>query len=89
MAHKDLEFAVAMAKAGGEKIYKTFAEACGFAVCIAVSTGEDVNIDVLCWSRAAAIDWQGDAGADSYDEDPDASVFERIVVKADSQGRVA
>ena len=85
--HKDLEFAVDDAN-GEERIFKDFDEAAGFAVSIAATGREDVYIDVLAWSRGAAKAWGGDDAAEQYDEDPEASVFERIEIKADILGRV-
>ena len=86
--HKDVEYAVDDFS-GNERIFKKFDEAAGFAIAKAASRGEDVNLDVLVWSRAGAKWYQGDDGAEVYDEDPDASVFERIIVRANSIGRVA
>lgn len=85
--HKDVEFAVNDAS-GQERIFKTFDEAAGFAVSLA-SSGRTVDLDVLVWSRAGAKWFMGDDGVASYDEDPEASVFERIEIKADAQGRIA
>lgn len=85
--HKDLEFAVDDAS-GKQRTFKTFAEACGFAVVMAMHKGR-ANLDVLCWSRAAAVKFMGEEGGEWYDEDPDASVFQRIQIRADNQGRVA
>lgn len=79
--HKDLEFAVDDAS-GRERVFKTFGEACGFAVALAACTGQDVNVDVLCWSEDAATAF----GIDDYDHE--ASVTERIVIKADATGKV-
>ena len=50
--------------------------------------GEKINLDVVTWSRAAARAWGGDDAVEQYDEDPEASIFERIVVQADSWGRI-
>jgi hypothetical protein len=50
--------------------------------------GEPHYIDVVTWTRAAAVKYAGSDGGDIYDEDPEASVFERIEVKARSFGRV-
>jgi len=86
--HSDLEFAVDDAS-GRQRTFRTFDEAAGFAVAVAASTGRAVNVDVLAWSRAAARFYGGDYGAEQYDEDPVASVFDRIVVRADHVGRVA
>jgi hypothetical protein len=88
--HKDLEFEVESARGGETRHgFKTFAEALGFAAAQSVSRGEAMHIDVLTWSRGAARAWGGDYGAEVYDEDPEASVHERIVVKVDSLGRIA
>lgn len=86
--HKDLEFAVDNA-AGEEVIFKSFEQAVAFAVSLSVSQGKAVNVDVLAWSLAAAKAWTGEEGAESYREDPAASVFQRIRIRADDQGRVA
>ena len=86
--HKDLEFAVDD-RGGRQQTFKTFAEACAFAVTVGASHGEEVNIDVLCWSKAAARAWMGDAGVEQYNEDPEASVSDRITIKVEHVGRVA
>jgi hypothetical protein len=85
--HKDVEFAVDDA-GGKERIFKSFDEAAGFAVSIAASTGKKVDLDVLIFSAAGARAWGGDDAVEQYHDDPDASVFERIVISADDQGRV-
>lgn len=51
--HKDVEFSVDD-WSGNERIFKTFDEACGFAVAKAVSRGEEVNLNVLIYSEAGA-----------------------------------
>jgi hypothetical protein len=84
--HKDVEFHVD--RRDDTFITRRFDEAAGMAIAIAASTGTTVNIDVVVWSRAGARAYQGDSGVEIYDEDPEASVFERIEVKADSLGRV-
>jgi len=86
--HKDVEFAVDDAS-GKERIFKTFDEAAGFAVSMAASNGQTVNIDVLIWSKSGARAYAGDDGVEQYEEDPEASVFERIEVRADAVGRIA
>ena len=86
--HRDVEFAVDDA-GGAERTFKTFDEAAGFALGIAVSTGRRTNVDVLVSSRGGARWWGGDDAVGVYDEDPEASVFERIAVQASSEGRVA
>lgn len=80
--HKDVEFHV------GRAIFKRGDEAAGLAVALAMSDGRPHFIDVVVYSRAGARAYGGDDGVTIYDEDPEASVFERIEVKADSKGRV-
>jgi hypothetical protein len=86
-SHKDVEYAVNDAS-GHQKIFKTFDEAAGFAVSIAVSGTPDVNLDVLVYSEAGAQRIAGDDGLEEYQEDPDASVFERLEIRVNSVGRV-
>lgn len=87
--HKDVEFAVDDAQ-GEEHIFKTWDEASGFAVSVAVAQGDGrgVNLDVLVYSKAGARSWSGDYGVEQYEDDPDASVFDRVIVKAEYVGRV-
>ena len=91
--HKDVEFAIDKPKGyatpPNEFIYKTFAEAAAQAISLASSHGEEVNIDVLAWSEAGARWWGGDYAVEQYREDPEASIFERIVVRAENVGRIA
>lgn len=86
--HKDLEFQLEDA-GGNTRTFKSFDEAAGLAVAVAASTGKEVELNVLTWSRAAAKAYAGDYGVEVYEEDPEASVHDRIVIKAESQGRVA
>jgi len=84
--HKDVEFAVDDAS-GNERIFKTWDQAAGFAVSLAAS-GRRTNIDILVYSEAGARALYGDDGVERYREDPEASVFERIEVRANDVGRV-
>jgi hypothetical protein len=86
--HADVEFAVDDAR-GEEHIFKTFGEAAGFAAGLALSTGRRVALDVLVMSRAGAEWWGGSDAGDDYDDDPEASVFERLVLRVTSEGRVS
>jgi hypothetical protein len=86
--HKDLEFQLEDA-GGSTRTFKSFDEACGLAVAIAASTGREVEVNVLTWTKAAAKAYAGDHGVEVYEEDPEASVHDRIVIRAESQGRVA
>lgn len=86
--HKDVDFAVDDAS-GRERIFKAFDEACGFAVGLAASDGRSHDVDVLIHSEAGAKWWGGDDAVESYRDDPEASVSERITVQANAVGRVA
>lgn len=81
--HKDVTFELAL------NTYKRFDEAAGMAVARAASTGRGIYIDVVVLSESGARWYGGDYGVEQYREDPDASVFERIEVRADSKGRIA
>jgi len=85
--HKDVEYAVGNAR-DEEQIFTSPESAAGFAVVVSMATGRAVDINVLISSRAGAHWYGGDDAAEQYDEDPDTSVFERIVVRAESTGRV-
>ncbi len=87
-SHKDLRFEVEDA-GGSNRNFKNFDEACGLAISVAASTGKEVVLDVITWSKGAARHWAGESGVEVYEEDPEASVHERIVITASSQGRVA
>jgi len=85
--HKDVEFAVDDAS-GKQRTFKHFDEAAGFAVALSASQGRMRNIDVLIWSKSGARFYGGDDAVEQYNEDPEASVFERIEVSANSVGRI-
>ena len=85
--HKDVEYAVDDAS-GAQRTFKTFDEAAGFAVAIALSGRDNVSIDVLIWSKSGARFYGGDEGVEQYNEDPEASVFERFEIRVNAVGRV-
>ncbi len=85
--HPQVEFSVDDSS-GHERIFKTFDEAAGFAVSIAASDGRPHDIDVLVYSSRGADWYGGDWAVEQYEDDPDASVFDRIKVRADTQGRI-
>lgn len=87
-SHRDVEFAVDDAS-GNQRTFKYFDEAAGFAVAIAASGKERVYLDVLIWSKSGAKAYGGEEGVEQYEEDPDASVFERIEIRVNAMGRVA
>ena len=81
-SHRDVEFAV------DDHYFKTFEEAAAFATALALTTTVRIELDVVVSSRDGAVWWGGPEGGQDYDEDPEASVFDRLVVKVTSQGRV-
>ena len=57
--------------------------------CCMAHDGGSAYIDVLTWNRKAAVAYAGSDGGKTYDEDPDASAFERILIQVRSKGRIA
>lgn len=89
--HPHVEFHVERADSRGARSFDVFDkwdDAVSQAVAYALSHGAAYNIDIVIWSEPGARWWAGDHGVAWYKEDPDASVFERIVVRANSEGRV-
>ncbi len=88
---KGLEYEVYGTWTGAtRKVISNVKEASATAISMSISRGgEPVIIDVLAWTRAAARSYAGDYGVEVYDEDPEASVHDRIVIRAASQGRIA
>jgi hypothetical protein len=84
---KDLEFHVDVA--GNTQIFSAFAKAIETATIRSIATGESVNVDVVVWSEKAAYAFAGSAGVESFMEDPGASVFQRIEIRANDLGRIA
>jgi hypothetical protein len=85
--HKDVEFAVS----AGERPTRHFSrwdEAVLWAVAISGTHGTEAVVDVLVHSRAGARHWLGDYGVEQYDEDPEASVFQRISIRVEDKGRI-
>lgn len=86
--HKDLEFHVEFNKE--TQIFKDSEKALSVACALSLTRGgAEVIVDVVCWSRAAAKAFAGDDGAEYYDDDPERSVFERVIVRCSSQGGIA
>ena len=86
--HKGVEFAVDDA-GGNQRIFKQFDAASGFAVGVSAMSGKKVNVDVLIYSVSGARWWGGDEAVEQYRDDPDASVSDRIVLRAESVGKVS
>lgn len=87
--HKDLEFHVQAGPSAPVTIFKTFDAAVAHAVMLSSIHCNSVNVDVITWSEKAAKVYAGDYGVEQYRQDPDASVHDRIVIKAHSEGRIA
>jgi hypothetical protein len=85
--HPQVEFAVDV-RDYNQRLFKTFDEAAGFAVALAASDGRPRNIDVLIYNARGAAWYGGDDAVEAYEEDPDASIFERIEIRADAIGRI-
>lgn len=86
-SHPQVEYAVDDAS-GEERIFKTFDEAAGFAVGIALTQGQTVNLDVLIFDKSGARFYGGYDAVEQYEEDPEASVFERFEIQVNAVGRV-
>jgi hypothetical protein len=88
MKHKDLEFHVGEEGTLSATMFKTFDAACSHAISLACSKGVAVELDVCTYSKAGARAWGGDDAVETYLDDPEASVHERIIIKAESRGRI-
>lgn len=53
------------------------------------SAVKKVYIDVVTWTREAAVEYGGDAAGEVYDEDLDASVHDRIECTLNDAGKVS
>jgi len=71
----------------GVSIFENFDDAAVAAMTIAATRGES-QIDVVVWSEDGARKFGGDDAVEQYHEDPEASVFERLQVRVNNQGRV-
>jgi hypothetical protein len=88
--HKDVEFVVEGYGGKGSKtsVFSSFDNAAGYAVAGAASTGIKHHIDVIVWSKAGARWYGGDDAAEMYEDDPDASIFERLTVDVSDEGKI-
>lgn len=85
-SHRNLLFEVT--RGDHHRSFARFPEAVEHAFVLAAA-GEQITLDVIAWSRAAAKAWAGEHAGESYDEDPEASVFERYELSVNFVGRVA
>ena len=79
--HPDVEYAA------GDGYFDDYSLACLAAIEEALQRGRATH-DVIIHSRKGARWYGGDEAVEMYDEDPEASVFERIEVRANNLGRV-
>jgi hypothetical protein len=84
----DLEFHVGYENSTDATIFHDFDKAAGHAVAQCCGTGSTMVIDVVTWTKAAARKWGGESAVEVYESDPEASVHERIVIKAEALGHV-
>lgn len=71
-----------------DKVFTDVAEGAAYAVVMSIRHGQPVNLDIVVYNEEDAQRYGGDDAVEKYREDPDASVFERFTVKAESVGRV-
>lgn len=89
-SHPDVDFSVTGPGDAVTMYCATSAEASATAIARSIGKGgEPVTLDVLVSSEAGARWYGGDHGVEVYKEDPDASVHDRIRIRAESEGRVA
>ena len=87
--HQDVQYEVYEASGRFAHHFDTFDEAAGYAVVESSSQGVVIPVDVLVFSKAGARFYGGDDAVEQYEEDPEASIFERIEIKATYRGRIA
>lgn len=85
--HKDVEFAVSDGRGNRDDYFDDVREAVYVAFDVALTYGK-ANLDVIISSRAGAKAYGGDDAVEQYNEDPDASVFERYEIRVNAVGRV-
>lgn len=86
-AHKDVQFVVSWGEMS--RYYSKWDDAVIRAFAASAQRGGDeVVIDVLIYGRAGAKAWMGAEGVRQYDEDPEASVFQRFSIRANDEGRI-
>ena len=85
--HEDVDYVVD-APDGNETVFKDFDHAAGFALGMAVARGK-IDLDVLIHSEEGAEWYGGDDAVEQYNEDPEASVFERFEIRVNAVGRVS
>jgi hypothetical protein len=70
-----------------DRVFDDVGKASAHAIAKAIAD-KPVYLDVIVYSEEDAKAYGGDEAAERYREDPDASVFDRIIIKAESLGMV-
>jgi hypothetical protein len=83
--HRDVEFSITLGHK--EVVFETLDEAAPYVLSAALADGR-AFLDVLVHSEEGAAWYGGDEARELYEDDPEASMFERIEVRASSLGRV-
>jgi hypothetical protein len=83
--HPDVEFVVSTD--GVEQTFRSFDKALANAFSVGLGAGE-VTLDVLVYSTAGADWYGGDDAVEHYQEDPEASVFNRYKLRVLDLGLV-
>ena len=86
--HKDVDFVVENKARNLEQVFKSFEDAAAAALDMSLSSGQSVNLDLLCWTRAGfqAASKAGFVGYSEYD--PECSVTRRFSIKVTDKGKV-
>ena len=72
----------------GDRVFTDWNTAAGFALSLAAA-GKDVALDVVIYTESDALAFGGDDALERYRQDSEASVFERLEIRAHSVGSVA
>jgi hypothetical protein len=83
--HRDVEYSIKLGHK--EVVFETLDDAAPYVLSAALAEGR-AHLDVLVHSADGAAWYGGDEAVALYQDDPEASVFERIEVRASSQGRI-
>ena len=86
-SHPDVEFQTS-GLGGRDVVFREFDEAVVFAVHTSLGDGTWTGVYIIIRSEAGARWWGGEPALEQYRSDPEASVFEKINVKATSEGMI-
>ncbi len=69
------------------RIFEDWETAAIYSMTLAIG-GSPIQIDIVIYHEQAALKFGGTYAAERYLEDPDASVFERLTLTINNEGRV-